>query len=174
MDEVQPRELPPPISDEQLEHWKVQYQYRAGIVLDHILLDQFGAILARLEAAEKARDAAKAVLVEERPDLASATPVTAAHVVGRGLSAGPLTEDTLREWRRLAEGATKGPWTTDGGDVRFVYVGTEPLSKVYRNGDAAFIAASRVAVPALLDECERLRRGLEAINAPSSTRMWDG
>jgi hypothetical protein len=58
-EKVEPRPLPEPINDEGLERWKVQYQYRAGIVLDHILLDQFGAILARIVRAEKDLDQAR-------------------------------------------------------------------------------------------------------------------
>ena len=49
-EKVEPRPLPEPISDEGLERWK------------HILLDQFGSVLARIERAEKDRDRTMEVL----------------------------------------------------------------------------------------------------------------
>lgn len=68
-DKVGPRPLPEPIDDEGLVRWKVQFQYRVGIVLDHILLDQFGAILARIERAEGDRDEARRMYCEDRASL---------------------------------------------------------------------------------------------------------
>jgi len=62
---VEPRPLPDPINDEGLERWKVQYQYRASVVLDHILLSDFGALIARIERAEKDRDQARRAVCHE-------------------------------------------------------------------------------------------------------------
>lgn len=80
-----------------------------------------------------------------------------------------LTDEQIAEWRRLADGATAGPWkhvgigiTTD--PTRHVVAKCpveQPVNSDMR--DAAFIAASRVAVPALCEEVERLRRGLREI-----------
>lgn len=75
-----------------------------------------------------------------------------------------MRDEDLKRLRELAEAATPGPWTAgrsahhlgwnlyrDGGiDV------SEP-SAGFDESDADFIAASREAVPALLDEVERLR-----------------
>mgnify|MGYP003393624822 CR=1 FL=1 len=74
--------------------------------------------------------------------------------------------DKLAEWRRLAEAATKGPWATG----RISMPGEALLAFGRRSlqmpeADAVFIAAAREAVPALLDEVERLRKALEAIEA---------
>jgi len=58
-EKVEPRPLPEPIDDEGLERWKVQFQYRDGIMIDHILLSDLGALIARIERAEKDRDGAR-------------------------------------------------------------------------------------------------------------------
>jgi len=80
-----------------------------------------------------------------------------------------ITNEQITEWRRLAEAATPGPWTTDGNE--FAVEGRR-LGKCYDQydgvrlaihdnaiADAAFIAAAREAIPALLAEVERLQHG---------------
>ena len=64
-DKVEPRPLPDPISDECLEKWKVQYEYRDGIMIGPILLSDFGALIARVERAEKDRDQARRARCEQ-------------------------------------------------------------------------------------------------------------
>lgn len=54
----------------------------------------------------------------------------------------PVPQDKLEEWRRLADAATPGEWRTE---TISVFAGDE---------DAEFIAAARIAVPALLDHIE--------------------
>ena len=53
--ELQPRPLGNPITDQELEHWKVQVRYRDGMTTT-IALFSLGGILARLEKAEEQRD----------------------------------------------------------------------------------------------------------------------
>lgn len=67
--------------------------------------------------------------------------------------------DRLDEWAALAEKATPGPWTwvTEGGKYRRIRAILDPavLGCVALSGpadeDAAFIAESRTAVPALVE-----------------------
>lgn len=74
----------------------------------------------------------------------------------------PLDLDAIRA---LAEAATPGPWRVgDGGDyfewevVIAPHLPTLELSESADGAeDAAFIAAARTAVPALLAEVDRLR-----------------
>lgn len=87
-----------------------------------------------------------------------------------------ITPAQLEEWKRLAEAATPGEWTqrlaNDGTGDRGIkapskrnviaecfadmdYDGERALSGCKAN--AAFIAASRTALPALIAEVERLR-----------------
>jgi hypothetical protein len=65
----------------------------------------------------------------------------------------------LAEWEALTEGATEGPWDTDGGGtsighgdkwVAHVVDQQEPNEPVQARADAEFIAAARTAMPALL------------------------
>lgn len=85
----------------------------------------------------------------------------------------------LAEWRALAEKATPGPWRKHGSVVFFDHenygddqwlalsggIGRDGttltdsggFTRAMNTGDAAFIAAARIALPALLDEVERLR-----------------
>lgn len=82
-----------------------------------------------------------------------------------------MTPDELKRLRELCEKATAGPWKSDycgdvwtisgevphvndGGMELFQGIGT--TTRGPDNGNAAFIAAARTAVPALLDEVERL------------------
>lgn len=95
-----------------------------------------------------------------------------------------IPTEKMEEWRALAEKATKGPWShyrgklrpQFGGIVNEVQCGREDVpiipwrgfdecerSEKQHRANAAFIAASREAVPALLDEVERLREALEWI-----------
>ena len=77
-----------------------------------------------------------------------------------------ITEEQRAEWMRLAEQATPGPWAPYG-DSHLPEPGweVEPegavLPKICRQtteADAAFIAAAREAMPALLAENAALRR----------------
>lgn len=82
-----------------------------------------------------------------------------------------MSPERLKELRALAEAATPGPWHIDGPNADDVVAEVSSLTVVPRtNGmlcapryDAAFIAASRSAVPELLDEVERLRESLRNI-----------
>ena len=75
-----------------------------------------------------------------------------------------VTAEQLAEWRRLAEAASPGPWNGDD-EWASGYI-------VAENGDDVadgvlvrnipFIVAARDAVPALVDEVERLRAELES------------
>ena len=84
-----------------------------------------------------------------------------------------ISNENLQQWRALADAATPGPWSAETGHgetgpnyidspsgvVAYVYDsyrGTLPNAEA----DAAFIAAAREAVPALLAEVDRLRREL--------------
>lgn len=94
--------------------------------------------------------------------------------------------DVNLEWlRRLCESATHGPWAAqrngdrpDGSD-RWYAVGTttgmqRQIARIMRardGADAEFIAASRDALPSLLDEVERLRKA--AIHAAQAQAGWE-
>jgi hypothetical protein len=76
-----------------------------------------------------------------------------------------IAQQQLQKWRRLADAATPGEWWTE---LRFVFAqdgemvaAGEGLSDD-KIANAAFIAAAREAVPALLDEVARLRAELES------------
>lgn len=94
-----------------------------------------------------------------------------------------ITDEQLREWKALADKATPGPWGSAGGylTVRNPNGGsftmsiwhTDEMGQEHRSAafqavpfaranDAAFIAASRTAVPALCAEVERLKKQAEA------------
>ena len=80
-----------------------------------------------------------------------------------------VTEQQAQEWRELAEAATPGPWWITKNPEFFAVVASHPvevgdtfiavvdgeLSKDSEH-DAAFIAAARTAVPALLAERDDL------------------
>lgn len=77
-----------------------------------------------------------------------------------------MTEQELDALKALADAATPGPWARDAHYVfRDVNEATGVLaatqSNAAGNADAAFIAASRAAVSALIAEVERLREELE-------------
>lgn len=93
-----------------------------------------------------------------------------------------VTRADLQRWKVLAVSATPGPWRYDGVDIdqltdagkgypldaypdsHTVVVGKCECGNlnvaIMRRDDAAFIAESRVAVPALIAEVERLRAAL--------------
>lgn len=91
-----------------------------------------------------------------------------------------ITPEQLEEWKRLAYEASIGPWIVEAGNysgndwlIGSIYLGTGNDMKNYSvhittdhvhasqvgggaAEDAAFIAASREAVPALIAEVDRL------------------
>lgn len=82
-----------------------------------------------------------------------------------------MTAVELKELRALCEAATKGEWFADdhdsdgnahvwGSDGDGICKTNNPTDA---DANAAFIAAARTAVPALLDEVERLRAALATI-----------
>ena len=74
-----------------------------------------------------------------------------------------IPDETLAQWQALADAATPGPWEADDTSVGvgnwWVAHVEEHDGPVTAEADAAFIAASRDAVPQLLDEVAELRRG---------------
>jgi len=71
-----------------------------------------------------------------------------------------VTAEDLRKLRAIADGATRGPWRPSASRTGVVaaddwWVAT--VSRITPVLDVEFIAASRAAVPALLDEVDRLR-----------------
>jgi hypothetical protein len=82
-----------------------------------------------------------------------------------------ITEQELAEIEALAAAATKGPWY--GYENQGVFLDEEAHNPVFQTGcgcctqedlseaDAAFIAASREAVPRMAAEIRRLREELE-------------
>lgn len=80
-----------------------------------------------------------------------------------------ITPEDLSEWERLCGEATEGPWVQDGGSVlvsgkpkkgNWNYYNFQAAQDEFMmEGDAAFISASREALPRLI---ERVRE-LEAI-----------
>lgn len=76
-----------------------------------------------------------------------------------------ITEEQRKKWRALADAATEGPWEPHVPYQRDEAAGAGPnhdarssLGLKRAQDDAAFIAEARTAVPALLDEVERLLR----------------
>lgn len=95
-----------------------------------------------------------------------------------------MNSDDTQKLRALVEKATPGPWDTDGSTS--VGAGEEWLAHLtaYDDGsslaqaraDAAFIAAARDAVPALLDRLaavEAKNERLEAVEGRLSELLWD-
>ena len=76
-----------------------------------------------------------------------------------------MTQAELDALKALADAATPGPWLTNGwyDGIRYSILFsanerfTETLAYNLNREDAAFIAATRAAVPALIAEVERLR-----------------
>jgi hypothetical protein len=88
------------------------------------------------------------------------------------------TPDQLKAWREATEGVTPGPWRVFGRrsdkllciysrkvDDVVHWAGFDATSGPWtkRRRDAAFIALSRQALPALLDEVEALRAERDAL-----------
>jgi hypothetical protein len=63
-----------------------------------------------------------------------------------------ITPAQLEEWKRLESAATEGPWKAEFGNLRYPCQAED--AEIVAN--AAFIAASRTALPALIAEVERL------------------
>ena len=86
-----------------------------------------------------------------------------------------LTSEQLAEWWRLADAATPGPLTHHGNHVY-----SEKDADLQRHAffedaaDAALYVAARSAVPALLDEVERLRGELAGAQGTIANRrtIW--
>ena len=95
-----------------------------------------------------------------------------------------MTAEHLEQWRALADAATPGPWLPshnvdapsdgnwepdnperEGRGEGPTLVGTYRDVKAWAEADAAFIAAARDAVPALLAEVDRLRAELNTATA---------
>ena len=86
--------------------------------------------------------------------------------------------EEIASLRALCAAATPGPWNdrrhADGGDVFGCCAhvdtpstqGGRSLLEGLTRADAAFIAAARTALPAALDEIERLRAAWRTVNAP--------
>ena len=95
-----------------------------------------------------------------------------------------ISEEQLKEWRKLCEEATPGEWVGFAGCIQFIdpedctperrlqrdvkkrhLVGVNgPDCKTAPEGaNSKFISASRKALPALLDEIEQLRDALQRI-----------
>lgn len=92
-----------------------------------------------------------------------------------------ISAEKLAEYRAKAAAATKGPWREDGNSVLAEAVrwdrGAFVVAKVWSfrsigAGNAAFIAAAREAVPALLDENAALRARTETLTR--SADYWRG
>ena len=81
-----------------------------------------------------------------------------------------MKPERIKQLRELCEKATPGPWEQCKDDPWCVWVmngdkdGFNLLAEcgwIDNDWNAAFIAAARTAVPELLDEVERLRRGID-------------
>jgi len=86
-----------------------------------------------------------------------------------------ITPEQLAEWKRLADAATEGPWASveispedkEWGACEITAGDGYVSTMICGVDNAAFIAASRNAVPALIAEVERLtaeREDLKATN----------
>lgn len=93
-----------------------------------------------------------------------------------------VTEEQRKKWRALADAATEGPWEPHVPYQRDEAEGAGPnhdarssLGLKRAQDDAAFIAEARTAVPALLDEVERLQAIVDACaRAGCPTARGDG
>ena len=78
-----------------------------------------------------------------------------------------MTDKRLAELRALSEAATPGPWAVDiqtpdlAANIGNAEKGVCAVTKEGGHGDIAFIAASRTAIPELLDEIQELREEVE-------------
>lgn len=90
-----------------------------------------------------------------------------------------MTPERIAEIRRLAEAATKGPWTAKepafapGIKARVfgpTYKGKFEGQETMAVPDADFIAAAREAVPELLDDVDRLEARVKELSNPATWR----
>lgn len=86
-----------------------------------------------------------------------------------------MTDEQLQEWQAATDAATPGPWRGDrhDGTVKYHVYGANDavvLQVDHKNGesgflgdngdnDEAFVLAARTAMPALLAEATKVRRG---------------
>ncbi len=69
-----------------------------------------------------------------------------------------IDEKTIAQWRRLAEAASTSGWTLGSETSTLVRCANGNATIIAtKRIDAEFVVAARQALPALLDECERLR-----------------
>lgn len=94
-----------------------------------------------------------------------------------------MTDEEIAKARALCEAATPGPWTAEygtsdraptiNGPARPGVAGFPVPVRVASNQDAAFIAAARTLVPALLEELESARRDLAIAHQDASQLSGD-
>jgi hypothetical protein len=74
-----------------------------------------------------------------------------------------ITNEQLREWRAVCDKATPGPWRCECADI-CADNGRLVADFVPHGEDSDFIVIARDALPALLDENQRLRALLREWN----------
>lgn len=130
-----------------------------------------------IHAAMKTRQTAAGIAMAVEVAGLLMSPETAAELARLRAGAVPLADDGFAEIRARAEAATEGPWCTDDWEI---YQGAEYMPGLSRwvgetcrghvdgfpqdRADAAFIAAARSDVPALLAEVDRLRAERHSTN----------
>jgi hypothetical protein len=85
-----------------------------------------------------------------------------------------MTNDELDTLDALAAAATPGPWEMGTGKAYNVLTLTEVLAEGLESADAAFIAAARDAVPALVAEVRRLREVTRPVTLPDGQQIAMG
>lgn len=74
-----------------------------------------------------------------------------------------MTDEQLKEWQAVTDAASPGPWSDDGEGIYSAatneMIGDTWGPDAYEN--AAFIIVARTAMPALLAEAAKVRRGYE-------------
>lgn len=116
--------------------------------------------------------------LDEHPELAAALELN--RQGGRG--GARMTDEQLNEIESLAAAATPGPWRQDRWSVWADQYGpTVSRARAMNLADAAFIAASRSAVPALIAEVRGLQKKIAEFqywrnfwrnHAETHERMW--
>ena len=86
-----------------------------------------------------------------------------------------MTPEQLAEWAALTDAATMGPWevrrlswpqdSRDASDIVSPFGVISDAENMPKAADAAFIAAARAAVPALIAEVQRLRTVLVGLQS---------
>jgi hypothetical protein len=72
-----------------------------------------------------------------------------------------ITDEQLRTWRAAHAATTPGRWVQDPYDKAYVRCGWQTIGSANLNHhDAGLLAIAHEAMPALIDEVERLRAGL--------------